>query len=188
VREFAKRGTPLLYRTARARLYFDQMKKMLEDLGAQPIPDWQSYDQFLRRRLFAQHEFTANLGNRISRLWAVARSSAEVAEAEALRWLEQTARWASLILVPAAFADMLHKHTPIRFIVGAVLATSGVEVRPLVMDPWYLVAAEVRNWRPLAETQEFRLIFVLTFCGWGLFIHLYLKRSLEFRLTRKSPN
>ena len=106
-RKYAKNGTPLFYRTARARLYFDQMKTLLEDLGADPIPQWQSYDQFLSRRLFAQHEFTATLGDRLSELWALARSRAEAAEAEALGWLQRAAHKASLVLLPLAVADML---------------------------------------------------------------------------------
>jgi hypothetical protein len=191
--DYAEKGIPLFHRTARARLYFDQMKKMLEDLGVEPIPQWQSYDQFLRRRLFAQHEFTANLGNRISQLWELARSRAEVAEAEALSWLERGAQWASLIILPLAAADMLRGRTSFHSIVGFFynLATGSVSsvgsgasssVRPASDS----VILSIVSWWKCPEIQEFWLVYVLSFVGWLAVIRFLLPaRNI---LSPRGPN
>lgn len=165
-RDYVREGTPLFYRTARASLYFDQMKTLLKDLGSDPIPEWQSYNQFLSRRLFAQHEFTATLGNRMSELWALARSRAEVAEAKSLGWLQWAARMASLILLPLAVADMLRDRTSVRTIVADLLFRVGIDVRLDAMHAWAWAKPYVPSWWQHPEIQEFWLIYALTFCGW----------------------
>jgi hypothetical protein len=165
-REYAAGGAPLFYRTARAGLYFDQMKKLLEDLGADSIPQWQSYDQFLSRRLFAQHEFTGTLGNRFSELWTLARSRAEVAEALALGWLKLAAEIGSMILLPFAVADMSRGQMSwLSRIVGCKLPQ------------------EVRDW---LQSHEFWFVYALTFCVW-LVIILYVRHRRERPLTPKRP-
>jgi len=185
-RTFAFKGTPLFYRTARASLYFDQMKKLLEDLGVDPIPEWQSYNQFLSRRLFAQHEFTATLGNRISELGALARSHAEVAEAQSLRWLEWAARMASLILLPLAVADVLRDRTSLPSIVYAGtdwLASVGFEVEPILSKVWNWVPKNVQSWwRARPDYQEFWLVYEFTFFIWLALI------LLQLWLFRRSRN
>jgi hypothetical protein len=163
IRWYADNDTPLLYRTARARLYFDQMKKLLEDLGADPIPQWQSYNQFVSRRLFAQLEFTARLGNRIAELWELARTRAEAAEADALRWLQWAAQIASLVLLPLAVADMVRDRTPLRSV---------------VLKAWAWVPGDLQNWWYTPGTQEFWLVYALTFCIWFAVI-LFRKRPRE---------
>ena len=163
IRWYADNGTPLLYRTARARLYFDQMKKLLEDLGADPIPQWQSYNQFVSRRLFAQLEFTARLGNRIGELWALARTRAEAAEADALSWLQWAAQTASLVLLPLAVADMVRERSPLR----------GIGVKAWTWLPQWL-----QRWWDGPGTQEFFFVYVLTFCVWSTVI-LFAKRRRD---------
>jgi len=156
-------NTPLLYRTARARLYFDQMKKLLEDLGADPIPQWQSYHQFVSRRLFAQLEFTARLGNRIGQLWALARTRAEAAEADALRWLQKATKYASVFLVPLAVADMLRNR---------------IFFHGFVWKAWNWVPANLQKWWENSDVQEFWIVFLVTLLGWSTVI-FFIRRPRD---------
>jgi hypothetical protein len=114
------RDVSLFYRTARAGYYFAQMKNLLHDLGVAQIPDWQSYEQFVRRRLYTSLEFTSGLGQRVLDLWTLARSRAEVAEESSLRWLQKAAQWTSLFLLPPAFADLTREVFPLWDILHAV--------------------------------------------------------------------
>jgi hypothetical protein len=183
IRWYADKGIPLLYRTARARLYSDQMKRLLEDLGADPIPQWQSYNQFVSRRLFAQLEFTARLGNRILDLWALARSRAEAAEVENLRWLKKTAQISALILLPPAVADMLRAQTSWRFRVGVGydtirgwLTSIGFDDGSSVRRAWNWLGTYFGTWE--SEVQEFWVVYSVIFGVWLIFLW-FVRRPRE---------
>lgn len=51
-------------RSTRAAGYFAQVKLLAEDLGIVPIPRWQAYDLFIRRRLFATLNEVSNVADR----------------------------------------------------------------------------------------------------------------------------
>lgn len=171
-RESANAGVPLFYRTARARYYFSQMQRLLIDLDVGHIPSWQNYEQFLRRRLYSSFEFAAGLGKRIMDLWEIARSRAEVAEAQALSWMKAAANAASVILLPLAVADMARERTPFAALWDwlSLLAVTHVPVAPILefvapcIPPW------LSGWWSDARVREFMITYVLALTAWLLVI------------------
>jgi hypothetical protein len=162
------------------------MKRMLDDLGVEPIPGWQSYNQFLSRRLYAQHEFISTFGDRMSALWAVARSRAEHAEVKALGWLKLATEIGSMFLLPLAFADMSRGHTNLSAHLFGFTIPEGVTkwfggyefqefwlVYALIFCIWLLVIWEIRYWKRwfaryflLALAGLVLALFVVSWCGW----------------------
>lgn len=108
-RMHASDGLLLFYRTARAGHYFNQIKTLLNDLDVSQIPDWQTYPQFVHRRLFSTLEFVSGLGRRVMDLWEIARSRLELTESRTLLWLQYAATDASRLLFPLIAADLIHE-------------------------------------------------------------------------------
>lgn len=161
-------GVPIFYRTARAKYYFAQMKSLLVDLDVGHIPSWQSYEQFLRRRLYSSIEFAAGLGQRILDLWEIARSRAEVAEAHALSWLKSAANAASVILLPLAAADMLRERTPFAALWDwlSTLAVTHLPISGFVTAASDAIPEWLARWWIRDDVREFVITYVLALTVW----------------------
>jgi uncharacterized membrane-anchored protein len=93
----------LFYRTARARFYYRMMTRLVDDLAELHIANWQTYSQFIRRRLASTLEYVSGFGQRALDLWTLARSRAEFVESRTILKLETMATVASTVLAPLAF-------------------------------------------------------------------------------------
>lgn len=54
----------IMDRAARTERYYHELISLSEDLGVLPIPSWQSYEQFVKRRLFSTLETVTSLGTK----------------------------------------------------------------------------------------------------------------------------
>jgi uncharacterized membrane-anchored protein len=58
----------MAFRVSRSRYYVRSLKERLPDLEISPIPPYQSYLSFVRRRLYATFDYVDDIGERASRL------------------------------------------------------------------------------------------------------------------------
>jgi hypothetical protein len=107
-----KEGIPIFYRTARAKYYAHRMGRLLADLDVDKIPGWQSYRQFVDRRLSSTLEYVTTLGDRVLKLWEVARTRIEFVESRVLLNLQTLATLATIFLLPASFAALVNEVEP----------------------------------------------------------------------------
>jgi hypothetical protein len=125
------RPVPIFYRTARSAHYSGQMRALLEDLDEELIVGWQSYGQFVHRRVQSSLEYAASLGGRINSLWGIARTRMEFLESRALLTLERVSHVVVPVTVAGTVAGVLPddlpesiglKSPPVDFNLGAFFA------------------------------------------------------------------
>lgn len=127
-------GSPILHRAARTRHYWEQIQRLLDDMDVGEIATWQTYHQFIHRRLATTLEYVASINTRVTDVWNVARSRLELIESRTLLWLQKLSTAASLALLPLAVADYLQGKLPDAFrerLEQACAATGWIRV----MDP-----------------------------------------------------
>ncbi len=195
-----KDGVLIFYRTARARYYFEAMQKLLKDLDVRQIPDWQTYEQFLHRRLFSTLEFASQLGQRLMDLWELARSRAELIEARTLLWLQTAATYASIWGLPLAFAQVIDDFLPLQFgqaahaLVGAAIPEP-VKVGWTNIAEWFLQRLPDGAAGPLQTLTEpnygavnFWLLYLLFMGFWaGFFLVIGSGRRSSVEVWRPLP-
>jgi enamine deaminase RidA (YjgF/YER057c/UK114 family) len=102
-------GEPIQYRLSRSGYYFSRSQAQVKELGVVKIPAWQSYSEFLDRRLYQTYSQISGMTGRIDRVlkFLEAQSSA-LQNRHALLW-QILAGLAALIVLPSYFGDIAQK-------------------------------------------------------------------------------
>lgn len=74
-------GKDIFGETKRVDNAYQSMNRLLSDLGIVPIPGWQPYDMFVRRRLDSTYDRIVGLGERYERIWQIYRARQQEQEA-----------------------------------------------------------------------------------------------------------
>lgn len=99
-------GEPIQYRLSRSDYYFIRSQAQVKELGVVKIPAWQSYSEFLERRIYQTYAQISGMTGRIDRVlrFLEAQSSA-LQNRHALLW-QILAGLAALIVLPSYFGDI----------------------------------------------------------------------------------
>lgn len=87
----------LYSRCRQAQAAFQTVTRLVQDLGVRPIPGWQSYDQFFRRRLEDTYNRIASLPELYDKLLALVRVRQEQIETRLSLRLQYAANWLAAI-------------------------------------------------------------------------------------------
>lgn len=100
-------GEPIQYRLSRSDYYFIRSQAQVRELGVVKIPAWQSYSEFLERRVYQTYAQINGMTGRIDRVLSFleAQSSA-LQNRHALLW-QILAGLAAIIVLPAYLGDIV---------------------------------------------------------------------------------
>ncbi|GAM97232.1 hypothetical protein U91I_00857 [alpha proteobacterium U9-1i] len=135
----AEIGEPIQYRLSRSRYYFHRARSNVEEMGIEKIPGWQSYSEFLKRRVYLTYEQIDAMGPRMDRVLRFIQTQNDaLRNAQAIFWQFMGAL-AAIIVLPYYVGDLFDKMNI------AWPLTSGAWKDPGVGDAWKNPVGEWRT-------------------------------------------
>lgn len=102
-------GEPVEYRLSRSSYYFRRAKAHINEVGDVKIPGWQSYHEFLQRRVYLTYEQISGIGGRIDRvLQFIQTQNDALRSARSLLW-QFVAALATLVVLPPYVGDVFER-------------------------------------------------------------------------------
>lgn len=107
----ASLGEPIQNRLSRSAFYFERSQAHVNALGVVKIPGWQSYKEFLERRVYNTYHQINAMGPRIDRLLRFIQTQNDALQSRRSALWQLVGSIAALIVLPAILGDVFVNFT-----------------------------------------------------------------------------